>query len=319
MSSQAVLPEVTEPSDSDLRESGALGNTGTVDVVDDFERFTGSFFVALFATALFDQVALPSVAAGVEWTGRVRYQPFERAMRSAAADQLVLLAPEADAKREMERLVRLHRDVKGTSPDGVHFAALHPQSWNWILLSTFFMYRGAFETTTGRRLTGEQNQAVWDALRTRFAGLEYPDPRFALSSDYAEIAEYYEKIVTNECQRTDTLCDVVTLARRPMSPPALPLVATPIWTMLVAPIAGRVLTTMGFGIMHPQVRLLAGIEWGRREQLVFRILSRVLRVGYVRLPERLVLTPLAYHRRKAEELVRRYRDLGLSSFTPDVP
>jgi uncharacterized protein (DUF2236 family) len=274
-------------------------------------------FVALFATALFDQVALPSVAAGVESTGRIRNTPFERAVRTAAADQLVVLAPEADSKVEMERLVRLHRDVKGTSPDGVRFSALHPESWNWILLSTFFMYRGAFEAVSGQKLTGDGNQAVWDFIRTRMAGLEYPDARFALSSNYTEIAEYYELMVADKCRRTDTLCDVVTLARRPTPPPLLPRVTMPLWTVFVAPIAGRVLTTLGFGIMQPQVRQLAGIKWGRRERLEFAALSSVLRVAYAQLPGRLVLTPLAYHRSKTEELVRRYRDVGLTSFAPD--
>jgi uncharacterized protein (DUF2236 family) len=318
MPAPAAVTELTPPSALDLPESRALGDPGTAKVVEDFERFAGSYFVALFAAALFDQVALPTVAAGVEWTGRIRYTPFERAVRTAAADQLVVLAPEADSKVEMERLVRLHRDVKGTSPDGVRFSALHPESWNWVLLSTFFMYRGAFEAVSGQKLTDDGNQAVWDFIRTRMAGLEYPDPRFALSRSYSEIAEYYEMMAADKCRRTDTLCDVVTLARRPAPPPPLPRVAKPLWNLLVAPIAGRVLTTSGFGIMHPQVRQLAGIEWGRRERLEFAALSRVLRVAYARLPERLVLTPLAYHRRKVEELVRRYSDVGLASFAPDI-
>src|ERR1035437_9597591 len=222
MSAPAAVTEVNPPSVLHLPESELVGGPGTAEVIEDFERFAGSVFVALFGTALFDQGALPSVAAGLEWTGRIRYTPFERAVRTAAADQLVMLAPEADSKREMERLVRLHRDVKGTSPDGVRFSALHPESWNWILLSTFFMYRGAFETVTGRELTDDGNQAVWDLIRTRFAGLQYPDARFALARSYSEIAEYYEKMIADKCRRTDMLCDVVTLARRPTPPPPLP-------------------------------------------------------------------------------------------------
>jgi uncharacterized protein (DUF2236 family) len=287
------------------------------EVVERYQRFAGSLFVALFATALFDQVALPSVAAGVESTGRIRYRPFERGARSAAADQLVFLAPDADSNAETERLVRLHRDVKGTSPDGVHFSALHPESWNWILLSTFFMYRGAFATVTGTRLTSEDDQAIWDTFRTSARGLQHPDPRFALPRRYSELVEHYDRMATERCRPTDTLRDVVAFARRPTPPPSLPAVAKPLWNAVVAPVSGRALSTIGFGIMHPEIRRLAGIDWGRRERLEFAALTQILQAVYPRLPDRLVLTPLAYHRRKTDQLVRRYRNMGLDSFAPD--
>ena len=54
-------------------------------------------------------------AGGVGGTGRHgqdRDDPFARARRTAASDQLAFIANGADRREEMQRLVELHRDVK---------------------------------------------------------------------------------------------------------------------------------------------------------------------------------------------------------------
>jgi uncharacterized protein (DUF2236 family) len=113
-------------------------------VADRFERVLGSRLLALFAPALFDEMMLPAVSAALVDTARIRDDPFGRAWRTAASDQLAFIAKTADRRVEMQRLVRLHRDVKGVGPGGVRYSALSPEPWNWNLISIFFMHRGAF-------------------------------------------------------------------------------------------------------------------------------------------------------------------------------
>ena len=72
---------------------------------------------------------------------------------------------EADRQAEMERLLRLHRDVKGVGADGVRYSALNPESWNWILISTFFVHRSACIAITGKQPSATANQAIWDRFR----------------------------------------------------------------------------------------------------------------------------------------------------------
>jgi len=66
--------------------------------------------MGLFTNGLFDQAALPAVSAALEDTGRIRTDPFGRALRTAASEQIFLVAQEADRRAEMERLVILDRN-----------------------------------------------------------------------------------------------------------------------------------------------------------------------------------------------------------------
>jgi uncharacterized protein (DUF2236 family) len=284
-------------------------------ITEDMRWFGASWFPALFAGALFDQVALPQVAAGVADTGRIFNDSFNRALRSAAAEQLAYLGDDTDRQAEGERLLRLHRDVKGTGPDGTPYSALHPDAWNWIIVSTFLMHRGAFYAVTGRPPSDDADQAIWDYFRGQTSIIWHPDERFRLPEDFADLLAWYERIADEKCRPNDTLNRVVALARRPPRPPAVPALAAPAW-MAVSPVAGRVLSILGFGIMHPRIRAHAGIAWGRREQFEFAALTMALRVAHGVLPERVTLTPLGRNRRQYETLVAKYRAIGLDSFTP---
>lgn len=288
-------------------------------IVRDFDRFTSSYLPALFATALFDQVALPSVAAGVEWGGRLRQSPIARGLRSAAADQLVFLGDDLDAQREAERIVRLHSDVRGTGPDGTSFSALHPESWNWILMSTFRMYRGGFETIRGRALDPGENQAVWSYYRTKAIGIEHPDERFRLPHQYEDMATEYDRIAADRCRANDTLTHAVNEARHPTVPAEIPAAGRPLWNVVLAPVIGRLATALGFSLLSPAIRRHADITPDTVDRAVVGTLTPLLRLAYRTLPDRLLLTPLAYHRARYRTIADRYHGIALTDFRPGRP
>ena len=174
--------------------------TSAESVADRFERVMGSRFLVLFAPALFDEMMLPAVSAALVDTARIKNDPLGRARRTAASDQLTFMAKHADRREEMQRLVRLHRDVKGVGPDGVRYSALSPEPWNWNLISIFFMHRGAFIALSGEELSVAGNQAIWDRFRALTKDLQMPGRARQLPDSYERAMRVLRKDGGRETQ-----------------------------------------------------------------------------------------------------------------------
>jgi uncharacterized protein (DUF2236 family) len=284
-------------------------------VADRFERIMGSKLVAMFAPALFDEMMHPAVSASLVDTARIRDDPYNRARRTAASDQLAFFSHKADRQDEMERLVRLHRDLKGVQPDGKRYSALSPEPWNWNLISIFFMHRGVFIAVGGEKLSPADDQAIWDRFRHMCEGLQMPGRARELPERYEELCAYYDQMASETLTHTESLDIVVDATLRPKRPAYVPSIFQPVWTIL-APAIGHLVTVLGFGIMHPKVRAIVPVPWTRRRQIEYAIATRVLRFAYRTLPARLLHTPLARNKWEYERLVAHYKGLGLTSFTP---
>lgn len=286
------------------------------DAVARFERVGGSVLFSLFGVGLFDQAMLPPVSAALEDTGRARNQPWARAVRTAAADQLIYHGEDPDRATEAQRLMVLHRDVKGIGPDGQRYSALNPQSWNWILYSTFFVQRGAYIALTGTEPTLAENQAIWDHYRHKTAGLHLPGKSRPIE-DYTELAAHYAHVAATELRSTPALDAAVASVRHAPLPYFLPAATGPLWRVS-SPGLGHVLMVLGCGIMHPDVRARMPFPWTRRHDREFQAITTTLRVAFDRLPATVTDSPMARNRRKYQQLVTKYRDVGLSSFAPDA-
>ncbi|WP_181697176.1 oxygenase MpaB family protein [Nocardia sp. GTS18] len=283
--------------------------------VERFERVGGSVLFGLFAVGLFDQPMLPPVSAALEATGRSRYQPWARAVRTAAADQLIYHGTEADAAAEAERLMLLHRAVKGVAPDGQRYSAFEPQAWNWILYSTFFVQRGAYIALTNTEPTAAQNQALWDHYRRKTTGLHLRG-RNAPIEDYRELVAHYERMAAEELRVTPALEAATASVRHAPRPDFLPALTGPLWRV-GSPVLSHVVMLLGCGIMHPKVRARMPITWTARHDTEFRLLTALLRTAFDRLPATVTDSPMARNRRRYERLAGKYRRVGLTSFAPD--
>ena len=293
----------------------AFTDVSAGDVVDRFEQVAGSVFLGLFGAALFDQTMLPAVSAALEDTGRIRNDPWRRALRTAASDQIAFLGVEADRCAEMERLKTLHRDVRGVGPDGVRYSALTPESWNWILISTFFMHRNAFVAITGEKLSAADDQAIWDRFRNLLEGLQLSG-HSRLAEDYGDLCSYYDSMGAEKLRVTSTLDGVVEEILRPTRPYFVPAVAAPLWR-LIGPIVGHCTCVLGFGVMRPGVRALIPVKWTRRHAFEFAVMTAAIRFAYKRLPARFTDTPLARNRKEYQRLMKQYNGIGLTSFAPN--
>lgn len=294
---------------------GDSGDQCVSSVADRFERVMGSRFLVLFAPALFDEMMLPAVSASLVDTARIREDPFARGRRTAASFQLTFVANDVDRREEMQRLVRLHRDIKGVGPDGVRYSAMSPEPWNWNLISIFFMYRGAFMTITGEKLSAADNQAIWDRYRALTEDLQMPGRARQLADRYEELSAYYDEMATEKLKRTKALDIVVNALRHPRRPEHTSVLIEPLWRLL-GPLGGHVAAILGFGIMHPPVRAILPMRWTRRHELEFAVLTRLLQIAYRWLPRRLTDTPLAGPTGDYARIINQYKGIGLASFIP---
>lgn len=288
---------------------------GAEGIAQRFSQFGGTVFAGLFGAALFDQAMMPEVSAALEDTGRLRNAPFDRALRTAASEQIAFVAEDLDRRAEMQRLKQLHRDVRGVGYNGVRYSALNPESWNWIMISTYFMHLGGFIAVTGEQLDAAQEQACWDCYRQLTDELQLPGSSRLVES-YPELRAYYDRMVSEKLENNITVENGTSLLRRPPLPPFLPAAATPVWA-LVSPLAGYLGFVLGFGIMHPGARSLTSLRWTRRQDLEFAILTRGLRLAYRWLPSAVIETPIARNRRRYAKLMNSYRGIGLASFAAD--
>ena len=294
---------------------GDAGHQRVGSVADRFERAMGSRFLVLFASALFDEMMLPAVSASLVDTARIREDPFARGRRTAASFQLTFAANDVDRREEMQRLVRLHRDIKGVGPDGVRYSAMSPEPWNWNLISIFFMYRGAFMAMTGEKLSAADNQAIWDRYRALTEDLQMPGRARQLADRYDELSAYYDEIATEKLKRTQALDIVVDALRRPRRPEHMSVLTEPLWRLL-GPLGGHLAAVLGFGIMHPRVRAILPMRWTRRHELEFAVLTRLVQIAYCWFPHRLTDTPLAGRTCDYARIVNHYKGIGLTSFIP---
>jgi uncharacterized protein (DUF2236 family) len=292
---------------------GDSGHQRVGSVADRFERAMGSRFLVLFAPALFDEMMLPAVSASLVDTARIREDPFARGRRTAASFQLTFVANNVDRREEMQRLVRLHRDIKGVGPDGVRYSAMSPEPWNWNLISIFFMYRGAFMAMTGEKLSAADNQAIWDRYRAITEDLQMPGRARQLADRYDELSAYYGEVATEKLKRTQALDIVVNALRHPRRPEQMSVLTEPLWRLL-GPLGGHVAAILGFGIMHPLVRAVLPTRWTRRHELEFAVLTRLLQIAYRWLPRGITDTPLARPKCDYARIVDHYKGIGLTSF-----
>jgi uncharacterized protein (DUF2236 family) len=290
--------------------------SASVEYQEEFELVLGSVMFSAFAGAFFDQVMLPEVAAGVEWTGRIRTNPFDRALRSAAGEQLIFAGSEADRKAEGEWLLKAHRDVKGVGYDGKRFSALKPENWNWIMMSAIWAYQQYYCVLAGGQLSQSKRDEFYRYLLARFEHLQLRARTDRLPATYQEFLDRYDSLINEKGETNRAVQGAVTMLLRAPRPPILPAVTQPLW-VVPSRIVGHVVAVCSFGIMHPKARELTGFNWKALHDIEFHAIASIIATYHARAPRRLTLTPLAYHRWRAQTLADRYRRARRPYFAPD--
>ncbi|WP_157172080.1 oxygenase MpaB family protein [Nocardia higoensis] len=281
-----------------------------------FRWFCGTSLVGLFAAAYVDQGMQSDVSDATWATGRYEHKPLERNLRTMAAGQLVMWGDESVNARQLERLKKLHRDVRGKGRNGRPYSAYSPRAWNLVYLSMFFLYRNAYTPITGDTLTDEDNEIFYRLVWDKMGALSFTGKNTALPRSYAEAIAYYDELVANELRDTYMLEVGRRLFATPPAPDTLPALLRPLWPA-ISRVAGEVAITCGMAISRPEVREIFGFPMTRARRVEFALICRVLPILYRHLPKRLLLVPLAYNRWCYERLIHDLEETQLHSFKPD--
>ena len=126
----------------------------------------GSRFLALFGACTLRRNDPPAVSAALVDTARILDDPFRACASDGCIRSTRVYRPiSADRREEMQRLVRLHRDVKGVGPDGVRYSALSPEPWNWNSDQYLLHAPRRFPRDHAANGSAPPNQAIWDRFR----------------------------------------------------------------------------------------------------------------------------------------------------------
>ncbi|MET0896769.1 MAG: oxygenase MpaB family protein [Mycobacterium sp.] len=292
-------------------------------VMKQFRRHTGSALAGVFGAAAFDEVALASVAAAVDRTGRFTRNFADRGVRSGAATMLVFFGDADDRAAEAQRLKTLHRDVRGRGTGDfadVRYSALAPELWKWIGVSGLLVPIRSFTPATGITMRAAERDAAYRMLVEAFSVLDLSAGAGALPQTYADAMAYYDDMVANRLGANPFLDEAVsTLGKFPLPTLGIPgpmrAAVTPAW-LLARPAVGRFIKVCSFGVMHPKVREMTGFQWNRRHEVEFALYTTAVQLAWRLLPDSVVLVPLAHNRMQYEKIVAAYRSVGLESFAP---
>lgn len=256
--------------------------------------------VRLYAVMLYPlllQVAHPTVGAGVHDFSDFEQRPWDRLLRTIDYVSLLVYGG-GEAAPAGRRLRALHKGFQGTKPDGQRYYALEPRAYAWVhatLLETYVKGHAHF----GRAMSRAEVDTFYREYRGlgRLIGVRQTD----LPEDWDGFRQYFDHMVENELERTESVDRVLRSVSRAAKPP-LP-VPNSLWRAARFP-AGRALWLGGIGLMAPELRTRLGIRWRRGDEAVFKAMGKLSRGTEPVLPQSLKVTGPAQLRWRRREIAR---------------
>ncbi|MET7767851.1 alpha/beta fold hydrolase [Nocardia sp. NPDC005366] len=260
-------------------------------------------FVLGASRRLLIDVAHPVVAAGVREFSVFETDPYGRAERTLDMIMGVVYGRE-DSLATARRLRELHREIKGTKPDGSRWSALNPEAFHWVHAS---LVHGVYtqQKVLGRGWRPGEIERFY--LEMRQVGRLYGVREQDMPPDWAAFTRWFEQMAATRLERSDMTDRVLAVVDSPKPPPVPVLRHGIVWNYTVRPVAGRVLALITAGLLTPELRELLGVPWNRSRRLAFDALAAVSRNTVPRLPRSLRLVPQA---RRAMRQARRAGSAG---------
>lgn len=249
--------------------------------------------------ALLLQVSHPVVGAGVSEHSNFREDPWGRLVRTLDYTNVMVYGDPEEAVR-MGRWVRtMHKRIKGTDRHGRRYHALEPEPYAWVH-ATLAQAIVAGHARFGRPMNPaevEDFYAEWRGLG-RLLGVRDRD----LPPDWAGFRAYFDDMVANRLEYTDSVRDVLEALSRP-SPPPVEALPDSAWRAARLP-AARMGTLATVGLLPPVLRARFGLRWTRAQELELRALGRASRAATPVMPASLRRMGPAWLARRREAIVR---------------
>jgi len=141
-------------------------------------------------SALLLQSLHPLTLAGVEEHSAYREDPIGRLRRTAAFVGSTTYGTKEDARRAIERVMRVHRGVRGIAPDGRPYDASDPELLTWVHVAEVSTFLHAARRFGPMRFSAEECDAYYreTAVVARALGAAWV-PR---SAD--EVTAYFQRV-----------------------------------------------------------------------------------------------------------------------------
>lgn len=104
------------------------------------------------------ELSEPSVRSGVWDHSSFKRDPGMRLRRTGVAAMMTVYGPRSEAEKLIARVVRMHGNVAGTTPDGIAYQANDPRLLDWVQATATFGFTEAYH-----RYVAFLSPAEWDA------------------------------------------------------------------------------------------------------------------------------------------------------------
>jgi uncharacterized protein (DUF2236 family) len=249
--------------------------------------------------ALLLQVSHPTVGAGVSEHSNFKADPWGRLFRTLDYSySLVYGGPEL-AREVGARVFRMHKQIKGTRPDGRRYHALEPEAYAWVHATL------AESIVSGNQrfalhMPADEIERFWFEWRAlgRLVGVQTRE----LPEDWAGFRAYFERMVEERLEDNEAVQDVFDIVARPARPP-LPLLPEVSWRIARLPMA-RLLSLGTVGLLPGRLRERFGVGWSRAQELELSTVGALARSATPLLSRSLRDAGAAYLRWRREALAR---------------
>ncbi|MFB6889142.1 oxygenase MpaB family protein [Kitasatospora sp. NPDC056327] len=249
-----------------------------------FRKDLSEWRIALVAWRLLVlQASHPVVAAGMAEHSTYRGHPWRRIEHTLGSGRRLFQADEEQLWREVQRLDRAHRRIRGTAPDGRAYDAHDPATRAWVLL-TLFEAVAAMRELGGDPYTADE----LDTLYKEFADIAavFGLPPGELPATAADLPGYLRRTTVERLEFTDTARHLLRgVLNEAPCPRRLAFLGPAGWRVLRAVVA-RVVAELTVADLPAVYRERFGLVPTRRGVLLSRVLHRGARAVFTRLPER---------------------------------
>lgn len=282
---------------SDPRKEALLGpGTASWDSVGD-RRFS-----LMFGSAFALQLMHPEIASAVSTMSTFATDPWGRAERSLLSVQQWVYGGR-EALAEGDRLLRMHRAIRGVDATGRAFDALDEGAWAWVPLTGFYASVVGHPVFHGRPMTRDEQQRVFDEMRRLCCILHVRES--LVPPTIEDYWAYFDDMVERTLADHPVVHTYISVVRTSPMPPSIPRLLSPLWP-LARRAGARASRLTIVGLLPEKVRARLGVDWTEEDARDLARLGRVVSATFPRLPERLRFMPIAYRaRREAAEADRR--------------
>ncbi|MDH6703769.1 uncharacterized protein (DUF2236 family)/Ca2+-binding EF-hand superfamily protein [Kitasatospora sp. MAA19] len=255
------------------------------DPVVSFRRDLSEWRIALVAWRLLVlQAADPVVGAGMAEHSTYQAHPWRRVEHTLGSGRRLFYQDAEALRREVARLDRAHKRIRGTAPDGRSYDARDAATRAWVLL-TLFECVAAMRRLGGDPYDAAQLELAYEEFTSTVAAFDLPESE--LPGSVAELPDYFARMARERLEFTEAarylLFDILHEAPRPRR---LWFLGDAGWRLVRAVVA-RVITALTVADLPPAVRERFGLVRTRRAALLSWLLHRGAGAAVPLLPDRL--------------------------------